>query len=138
MKPKIKLIGMGLLIENFRKLGVGVKYQVEQEMIRMGLGVQNKAKAYCPVLTGRLRASTTTNWSHSGIARKATKPPAKPNDGVGQPSGKGFQVAVGTNVIYSEPVHKRVPYLRAAYNEVEKVYIKKLELAMAKGLNAKL
>lgn len=138
MIPKVKLIGMGILIQNFHKLSMATQYQIEQELIKMGIETENRAKIYCPVITGRLKASTTTNWSLSGKIRAKGGAKAKANDGVGQPHGKGFQVAVGTNVIYAEPVHKRTPYLRAAYNEVEKLYLKKLELAMAKGINSKL
>jgi len=138
MIPKVKLIGMGMLIANYQKLATLTKYQIEQDLIKSGIETENRAKGYCPIDTGRLRASTSTNWSLSGKTRAKVGGKAKANDGIGQPHGKGFQVAVGTNVIYAEPVHRRTPYLLTAYREVERLFIKKMELAMAKGINTKL
>lgn len=57
------------------------------------------------------------------------------DDAVAQPTladGKGFIVVVGTNVLYSEPVHDRIPYLLAAFRDWEASGVKKLEDAMAK------
>lgn len=140
MLPTIKILGMGILIQNFALLSERVKYETEQELIKMGIDFENRAKGLCPVITGRLRASTTTNWSRSGVTRRQPSKRVKnsgANDGIGMPTGKGFQVATGTNVIYAEPVHRRTPYLRAAYNEIERMYIKKLEAGFKRGIKIK-
>jgi hypothetical protein len=138
VKSKVTFIGLSALVTNLQVIATSVKYQVENQAIKMGLETENRAKGMCPVVTGRLRASTSTNWTGSGKSRARVGAKAKANDGVGQPSGKDFQVFVGKNVIYAESVHRRTPYLLAAFNEVRKLYLEKIEAAMARGLKTKL
>jgi len=138
MIPKATYLGLGSLVSTFQLMQGGVKFQIEQQTIKMGLETENRAKGMSPVVTGRLRASTSTNWTKSGMPRGKTGAKAKANDGIGQPYEKDFQVFVGTNVIYAEPVHRRTPYITAAYNEIQALYLKKIEAAMARGLKTKL
>jgi HK97 gp10 family phage protein len=78
--------------------------KIKQALILGGLAVEAEAKRNCPVDTGRLRASISTNWDDSGMSSANVEAPAKPGDGVSQPN-KGFGdiavVRVGTNVEYA-------------------------------------
>lgn len=72
-------------------------------MIRGGLIIEGDAKRMCPVDTGRLRASISTNWDDSGFYRAPVEPPAHEADGVSQPTrGEGdiAIVRIGTNIEY--------------------------------------
>jgi hypothetical protein len=98
-KAHKRLIALGLLMES----------AIKQSM-RPGTGIMyRKHRASVPGAppapdTGRLRASITTNWTLSGMARTATSgKKGQEGDGVGQPSAtKGkFTVVVGTNVEYA-------------------------------------
>lgn len=78
----------------------GFRVKTEQQLVVLGLTVQNDARRLCPVDTGRLRASITS----SGLQRDA----------------RGSYVEVGTNVTYAGFVefgtrHQAAqPYLRPA------------------------
>lgn len=80
--------------------------KLQQNLIKAGSLVEGEAKYLCPVDTGRLRGSISTNWTGSGMVRGKTGPPAKDEDGVSQPSGgkDTFEVVVGTNVEYGHAV----------------------------------
>lgn len=89
---------------------------------KIGFSIMKDAMRMCAVDTGRLRASTSINWTGSGMSKGKVESPAKPEDGVGQPGGsaKEFTVVVGTNVEYAVPVEygtgkmSAKPYLRPA------------------------
>ena len=85
-----------------------VRDKVLAAMKRGGFMIEADAKRNCPVDTGRLRASITTNWTSSGMARGRISSPSrktKANDAVGQPgSGETFSVVVGSNVEYAKHV----------------------------------
>ena len=49
---------------------------------------------------GRLRASVSSNWTGSGMAKGKVESPAKAEDGVGQPT-KELTGVVGSNVEYA-------------------------------------
>jgi hypothetical protein len=78
--------------------------KIKQTLILGGLAIEAEAKDTSRVDTGRLRASYTTNWDDSGMQSAPVQLPAKPGDGVSQPS-KGFGdiavVRIGTNVEYA-------------------------------------
>ena len=136
--PKVEIKGAEVLIRNCGVLPVKIDMAVRKTLKEFGFKVANDAKIMCPVDTGRLRASCTVNWSKSGHTRATIKNPStkarnpsKANDGVGQPAGpRGFQVAVGTNVVYAESVHNRMPYLQAAWDQNKAKYAFKLKAAL--------
>lgn len=57
------------------------------------------------VQTGRLRSSISYNWSNSGMERGKVESPAKPGDGVSQPT-EDLAVNIGTNVNYANIIEK--------------------------------
>jgi len=112
-----------------------IKAKLKDQLIACGYMIEGKAKRYCPVRTGRLRASITTNWSESGLGRRPGDRAIKTKygrqqfyaDGVGEPPGEGpdvVVVVVGTNVFYAPYIELgtkgrgATPFLRAAYYEV--------------------
>ena len=79
--------------------------KLEDGMKRLGFTIERDAKvgydaAGITRQTGRSRSSISTNWTGSGMTRGKVESPATANDGVSQPSGKGFEVVVGSNVDY--------------------------------------
>jgi len=101
--------------------------------------IQRDAKIACPVITGRLKSSISSNWSGSGLGRapiEAPVPESKPDDGVGEPKEeRGVFIGVtGTNVEYGEGVEmggsRKVPqgYLRPAFDKHKdfRKYIRKI------------
>lgn len=103
--------------------------------------VEGDAKYFCPVDTGRLRSSISSNWSGSGMAKGKVKGKAKEEgiDGIGQPAGELTGV-VGTNVEYARRIEfgflgktdklgrtffqPSLPYLRTAMHKNEKKIVK--------------
>jgi len=77
--------------------------KIKQALILGGFAIEAEAKDTAQVDSGRLRASYTTNWDDSGMQHAPVQPPAKPGDGVSQPT-KGFGdiavVRIGSNVEY--------------------------------------
>ncbi len=88
--------------------------------------------------TGRLRASISSNWTGSGMAKGKVKSPAEADDGVGQPA-KGLTGVVGSNVEYARRlelgfvgadslgrIYNQLPrpYLRPALHKNEKKILK--------------
>uniref|UniRef100_A0A6H1ZRR4 Tail protein n=1 Tax=viral metagenome TaxID=1070528 RepID=A0A6H1ZRR4_9ZZZZ len=84
--------------------------------------------------TGRLRASISSNWTGSGLSRGKVTTPAKPEDGIEQPTKKLTGV-VGSNVSYARRIElgfvgvdslgrkynqQPYPYLRPALHKNEK------------------
>jgi phage gpG-like protein len=101
----IKIEGVEKAIANIKKWQL-VKHQACEDVLKeIGFKVERDAKLLCPVKTGRLRSSLSTNWSQSGKARGRTGGKAQINDGVGEPQGpRGLVVVVGTNVKYAASV----------------------------------
>lgn len=60
-----------------------LEVKTEDDLVRVGLRVQSRARSYCPVDTGRLRSSI--------VMRKGR-------------DGRGFFVEIGTNVHYAPHV----------------------------------
>ena len=99
--------------------------------------IQRDAKKVCPVISGRLKSSISSNWTGSGLARGEVQSPAKSDDGVGNPGEekRGVFVGVtGTNVEYAEKIEmggsRKVPqgYLRPAFDRYRdfRKYIRKI------------
>ncbi|MBA7558320.1 hypothetical protein ES705_51119 [subsurface metagenome] len=91
--------------------------------------------------TGRLRASISSNWTGSGMAKGKVKSPAEADDGVGQPT-KELTGVVGSNVVYARRlelgfvgadslgrIYNQLPrpYLRPALHKNEKKIAKLLK-----------
>jgi len=105
-KITIEVEGIEKTISNLKSWQVIKTEAVKIALKETGFMVEHDAKQDCPVDTGRLRASISTNWSASPRSRGTTGPQAKADDGVGRPSGKpGMTVVVGTNVEYAPYVH---------------------------------
>jgi len=98
---------------------------VEAAIKRCIMQIQRSSKQMCPVDTGRLRASISSNWSGSGLSFGKVTSKAQEIDGVEQPPDeKGVFVGVtGTNVEYAESVEmgngmsNPQPYLRPAFDK---------------------
>jgi HK97 gp10 family phage protein len=69
-----------------------LEVKTEDDLVRVGLRVQSKARSYCPVDTGRLRSSI--------VMRKGR-------------DGRGFFVEIGTNVHYAPHVEFGTSKMRA-------------------------
>lgn len=100
-----KVEGVEKAIANLKKFALVKREACKTVLKEEGFKIEADAKAACPVKTGRLRASLSTNWSGSGKNRGRTGSKAEANDGVGQPGGPdGLVVVVGTNVTYGPSV----------------------------------
>jgi len=118
----IKIEGMEELKKNIAFYKLLAPEACRRGLKTIGLKVETYAKQMCPVDTGRLRASISTNWSGSGMAEGKTGAKAQAGDGMPEPPGeKGMVVAVGTNVFYgpyqehgTSKMEAR-PYLYPAY-----------------------
>lgn len=99
---------------------------IKEAVRKCAFMVEKDAKWLCPVDTGRLRASITTNYEGSGQARAVIKNPVgttQPYDGVHEPkAGKKdeFIADVGTNVEYAPWIEggtkyiQKIPFLYSA------------------------
>lgn len=127
----VKIEGVEKAIAALKKYRIVKRQACEDVLKEVGFKVEGTAKAGCPVDTGRLRASLSTNWAGSGMNHGKTGGQARPEEGVGQPGGeKNLVVVVGTNVQYAPFVEHGTktqsaqPYLYPAYfsheGEVEK------------------
>jgi len=97
----IKIEGMEELKKNIAFYKLLAPEACRRGLKIIGLKVETYAKQMCPVDTGRLRASISTNWAGSGMAEGKTGAKAQAGDGMPEPPGeKGMVVAVGTNVFY--------------------------------------
>jgi HK97 gp10 family phage protein len=105
-----------------------VHSNTEKILIKGGYMIQEDAQNLCPVDTGRLKASISTNWSNSGMGTAPVSSPAESGDGVSRPESNNneFVVDVGTNVEYASRVefgsggrdkYRGQPYLRPAYEK---------------------
>lgn len=103
-KIDIKVEGVEKLIANLKKWQVVKRQAVEDIGKETGYKIEKAAKdkTAVPILTGRLRASLSTNWAGSNMPRGKVDTAAGDNDGVGQPEGpKGLVTVVGSNVAYA-------------------------------------
>lgn len=120
MPVSYKIHGLKETLANFKKWQVIKKEAIKTALLEAGFKIEAESKSVCPVDSGRLRASISTNWSGSSMDRgkvrghvnkfnKAGQPaePLKPEDGIGRPDGPpGLCVVVGTNVVYAPYVEE--------------------------------
>ena len=105
-KVTVRIEGIEKTISNLKSWQVIKTEATKTALKETGFKTEGDAKRNCPVDTGRLRASLSTNWAGSPLSYGRTSAKAKMNDGVGRPMGKpGLVVAVGTNVEYAPYVH---------------------------------
>ena len=98
----VKVEGIEKTLASLKKWQIIKRQACEDTLKEIGFKVERDAKIFCPVKTGRLRSSLSTNWSGSGKARGRTGSKAQTDDGVGEPNGpRGLIVVVGTNVKYA-------------------------------------
>jgi hypothetical protein len=101
----VKCEGIEDAIKKLRNFQVVKAQAVKDILLETGFKIETQAKANCPVKTGRLRASISTNWAGSGKTRGKVGSKATAEDGIGQPVGPaGLAVVVGTNVTYGPHV----------------------------------
>ena len=101
----IKVTGVKETLANLKKYQVIKSGAVKIALKEVGFKIEGDAKRDCPVDTGRLKASLSTNWSGSPLAHGSTGQKATGDDGVGRPIGPpGLIVVVGTNVKYAAAV----------------------------------
>ena len=87
--------------------------KTEKQLAAVGLEIQNAARNFSPVDTGRLRSSIAS----TGVLQDK----------------KGAYVQIGTNVVYAGPVEfgtnrmEPQPYLRPAFLEGLQIYNKKMK-----------
>lgn len=99
---EIRLEGVEKVLGNLKRYQVIKTEACRQVLKAAGFAIATDAKRYAPVKSGFLRGSISVNWSGSGIDRGKVDPPAKPDSGIGQPSGKpGLVVVVGSNLFYA-------------------------------------
>jgi len=123
----VKMVGTEKAVADIKKWTEKQGQEVKKILLKTGFKVETSAKEGCPVLTGRLRASISTNWAGSGLSEGKTGGKAKKGDGVKQPPGsKGLTVAVGSNVKYARRIeHGFVgkDKLGRRYNQSGKPYL---------------
>lgn len=141
----ISIKGMPECLAKLVSMPEEVRRVFRNQVIQSGMIVEADAKHNCPVDTGRLRASITTNWTGSGLGRAVVTAPVKntePDDSVGEPSSDDpvlTTVVVGSNVSYAPEVeylterhHKtgRAPYLYPAFADNQNRIIDKITAAV--------
>ena len=122
----VKLLGTADIIKRLAKKLETVDQKLFDAKKECGFMVENTAKHLSKVVTGRQRASITTNWIGSGMSRAEVKEPVKESkatDGVHEPKDKIFSVVVGTNVEYAKDneagIGTRKPFLYPAVAQNE-------------------
>lgn len=94
--------GIPEAIANLKKYQIIKTQAVKDRLKKQAFKVELAAKEMAPVLTGRLRASISTNWSGSNMNEGKTGAQAQSGDGIKRPDGPPELVyVVGTNVIYA-------------------------------------
>jgi len=119
IRPQVRLKGKTAFVKNCTRLNAKIQEAIRKTIIANAYEVEGDAKRMCPVITGRLRASLSVNWSGSPMpyGKVGANPCVKGKDGVGRPEfgWKAFYAAVGTNVEYAPPVEHRRGMLWNAY-----------------------
>lgn len=94
--------GIPEAIANLKKWQIIKVQAVKDRLKKQAFKVELLAKQMCPVDTGRLRASISTNWSGSSMNEGKTEAQAKSGDGIKRPDGPAELVCVvGSNVKYA-------------------------------------
>jgi len=147
----IKITGIEGIQSSIKELIYGSPEDVKRGVLRVAMKIERQAKATCPVLTGRLRASISQNWTGSGKTRGDVDPKATAEDGAGQPITKPntFAAVVGTNVKYARRIEfgfmdtdklgrkynqQPQPYLYPAYFSYEADVADEVKAELAKRL----
>ena len=124
MNLSMSITGISETLKKMAEMNSKLEKKIVTSAIKAGFKVEADAKYYCPVDTGRLRSSISTNWNGSGMGEGKIQAKAEAGDGIKQPPTEGdaiITVVVGTNVKYARAVEmgtsrmKRVPYLSQAY-----------------------
>jgi hypothetical protein len=112
--PAIKVTGLKQIIANLNKARHGIQGAVAAAIYQEGMAIMRDAKVYCPVDTGRLRASGYV------------APPESLDDP---------KVKLGFGVAYALPVHERVEafhpngqplFLKRAVDEHSAGYVERI------------
>ncbi len=123
----VKMVGTEKAVLDIKRWTEKQGEAVKKILLKTGFKVEASAKETCPVKTGRLRGSISTNWAGSGMREGRVGSGAKKGDGVGQPPGpKGLNVVVGSNVKYARRIeHGFVgkDKLGRQYNQSGKPYL---------------
>ena len=111
----VKMVGIEGAVANIRALAIASPMAVQRGTLRVAEKIERDAKGNCPWDTGRLRASLSTNWTGSGLARGKVDAKAEPEDGIGQPQQRAdtFSAVVGSNVEYAPYVE----WIETAHHE---------------------
>jgi len=97
--------GIPEAIANLKKWQIIKVQAVKDRLKKQAFKVELLAKQMCPVKTGRLRASISTNWSGSDMGEGKIGAQAKSGDGIKRPDGPPELVCVvGTNVKYARRI----------------------------------
>lgn len=106
---------------------------LQKKLATIGFQIERSMKQYCPVSSGRLRASISTNWTNSGLSTGKVDGEAETDDGVGNPGGdpkKEFKVVIGTNVFYAPFIEfgtskmGATPFMRYSFEKYRPVIVK--------------
>jgi len=136
--------GIPEVVANLKKYQIIKTQAIKDRLKKQAFKIELAAKEGCPVDTGRLRASISTNWADSPMSEGKTGKKAKPGDGIKKPEGpKDLVYVVGTNVKYGywqEHGTKKMaaqPYLFPAYFMHEGETIKAIGIIMKKDVRLK-
>jgi len=139
-----KVLGIPETIANLKKYQMIKTQAIKDRLKKQAFKIELAAKEGCAVLTGRLRASTSTNWAGSAMSEGKTGSQAKSGDGVKRPAGaKDLVYVVGTNVKYGPYIEHGTskmsaqPYLFPAYFMYEGETIKAIGLIMKTDVRLK-
>jgi len=136
--------GIPEVIANLKKYQIIKTEAIKDRLKKQAFKIELAAKEMAPVLTGRLRASTSTNWAGSSMSEGKTGSQAMSGDGIKKPAGaKELVYVVGTNVKYGPAIEHGTskmsaqPYLFPAYFMYEGETIKAIGIIMKKDVRLK-
>jgi len=136
--------GIPEVIANLKKYQFIKTQAIKDRLKKQAFKIELAAKEQCTVDTGRLRASTSTNWAGSSLSEGKTGGQAKSGDGVKKPEGpKDLVYAVGTNVKYGPYIEHGTskmaaqPYLFPAYFMYEGETVAAIAMIMKKDVRLK-
>jgi len=93
--------GIPEVVANLKMYQIIKTQAIKDRLKKQAFKIELSAKEGCPVDTGRLRASISTNWAGSPMNEGKTDGKAKSGDGIKKPTGpKELVYVVGTNVEY--------------------------------------
>ena len=114
--------GIPEVIANLKKYQIIKTQAIKDRLKKQAFKIELAAKEHAAVLTGRMRASVSTNWAGSSMSEGKTGAKAQAGDGIKKPAGpKDLVYVVGTNVKYGPYIEHGTskmsaqPYLFPAY-----------------------